>query len=79
LIDLGSGRLFDDKFLDSYFKIIHGGFMNNREQILHYSKEIGFLTGQENKEMMHAHYLGVLAMAEPFKIMPNGIYDFANQ
>ena len=53
--------------------------MNNREQILHYSKEIGFLTGQENKEMMHAHYLGVLAMAEPFKIMPNGIYDFANQ
>ena len=78
LIDFGSGRLFDDKFLDSYFKIIYGGFTDNRDQILHYSKEIGFLTGQENKEMLHAHYLGVLAMAEPFHKTPDGIYDFAN-
>ena len=78
LIDFGSGRLFDDKFLDSYFKIIYGGFTDNRDQILHYSKEIGFLTGQENKEMLHAHYLGVMAMAEPFQKMPDGIYDFAN-
>lgn len=79
LIDFGSGRLFDDKFLDSYFKIIHGGFIDDRDKILHFSKEIGFLTGQENKEMLHAHYLGVMAMAEPFQKLPNGIYDFANQ
>jgi hypothetical protein len=48
-------------------RIIHGGFINDKDQILHYSKDVGFLTGEENKEMLHAHYLGVLAMAEPFK------------
>ena len=78
LIDFGSGRLFDDKFLDGYMKIIHGGFMNDKDQILHYSKEVGFLTGEENKEMLHAHYLGVLAMAEPFQKTPTGIYDFSS-
>jgi aarF domain-containing kinase len=29
--------------------------------------------------MLHAHYLGVLIMAEPFQKTPNGIYDFASQ
>jgi len=59
-------------------RIIHGGFIADREQVLHYSKVVGFLTGQENKEMLHAHYLGVLAMADPFKVTPDGIYDFAS-
>jgi aarF domain-containing kinase len=45
LIDFGSGRLFDDKFLDNYMRIIHGGFIDDRDQILHYSKLSGFLTG----------------------------------
>jgi aarF domain-containing kinase len=31
LIDLGSGRTFDDKFLDGYMKIINGGFINNKD------------------------------------------------
>jgi hypothetical protein len=31
LIDFGSGRLFDDKFLDGYMNIIHGGFINDKE------------------------------------------------
>ena len=60
-------------------RIIHGGFINDKDQILHYSKDVGFLTGEENKEMLHAHYLGVLAMAEPFKQTPTGLYDFALQ
>jgi aarF domain-containing kinase len=32
LIDFGSGRLFDDdKFLDGYMRIIHGGFINDKD------------------------------------------------
>jgi aarF domain-containing kinase len=47
---------------------------------MHYSKELGFLTGEENKEMLNAHYLGTLAMAEPFiNSQVGGLYDFANQ
>jgi aarF domain-containing kinase len=29
--------------------------------------------------MLNAHYLGVLAMAEPFVETPTGLYDFASQ
>lgn len=79
LIDFGSGRDFDDKFLDGYMKVIHGAFIQNRDQVIHYSKELGFLTGEENKEMFAAHYLGTLAMAEPFKVTPTGYYDFGSQ
>lgn len=79
LIDFGSGRFFDDKFLNGYMHIIHGAFIKNRDQVLHYSREVGFLTGEENKEMLNAHYCGTLAMAEPFQVTPNGLYDFGQQ
>lgn len=29
--------------------------------------------------MLHAHYLGTLAMSEPFRKTEKGIYDFSNQ
>lgn len=45
---------------------------------MHASRDLGFLTGEENKEMLIAHYQGVLAMAEPFKLNSTGIYDFAS-
>ena len=79
LIDFGSSRNFDQRFLDGYMNVIHGAFIENREQVMHFSRDLGFLTGEENKEMQHAHYLGVLAMAEPFKLNSTGIYDFASQ
>lgn len=66
LIDFGSGRFFEDRFLNGYMNVIHGGFTGNRDQVMHYSKDLGFLTGEENKEMLTAHYKGVCAMAEPF-------------
>lgn len=78
LIDFGAGRQFDDRFLDGYMNVIHGAFLENRDQVMHHSRDLGFLTGEENKEMLHAHYLGTLAMAEPFKITPNGLYDFGS-
>jgi len=38
LIDFGSGRDFDDRFLDGYMNVIHGAFIENRDQVMHYSK-----------------------------------------
>jgi hypothetical protein len=41
------------------------------------SLKLGFLTGEENKEMLTAHYLGALAIGEPFRFN-QGLYDFGN-
>jgi aarF domain-containing kinase len=54
LLDLGAGRDFEDGFLDSYMQIIWGAKESDREAILHHSHQIGFLTGDENKEMLNA-------------------------
>jgi aarF domain-containing kinase len=78
LLDFGSGRDFSEKFLDGYMNIIYGAFTNDRERILHFSHVLGFLTGEENKEMFNAHYLGVMAVGEPFRFK-GGLYDFNNQ
>ena len=80
LIDFGAGRNFDHKFLDGYMRVIHGAFIQNREQVIESSKLLGFLTGEENKEMLNAHYLSTLAMAEPFRdCEAGGLYDFSSQ
>lgn len=54
LIDFGAGRDFDQNFLDSYMHIIWGSFTDDKEAILQNSFNIGFLTGEENKEMFNA-------------------------
>lgn len=78
LLDFGAGRDFPEAFLDEYMQIIHGAFINDKDKILHHSHKLGFLTGEENKEMLNAHYLGVLAVGEPFR-QKGRLYDFGNQ
>ena len=41
------------------------------------SLKLGFLTGEENREMLNAHYAGALAIGEPFRYT-DGLYDFGN-
>ena len=54
LIDLGAGRDFAAEFLDDYMEIIWGAFKDDRDKIIHHSEQIGFLTGEESKEMYNA-------------------------
>jgi len=54
LLDLGASRDFDDSFLDNYMQIIWGASKGDRDKILHHSEKIGFLTGEESKEMYNA-------------------------
>lgn len=55
-LDFGAGRDFDQKFLDGYIEIIHGSYLGNRDKVIQFSKKLGFLTGEENKEMVNAHF-----------------------
>ena len=77
MLDFGSGRDFDQAFLDGYIQIIHGAYVLNREQVMEHSLKLGFLSGEENKEMLNAHYLGALAIGEPFR-HKDGLFDFGN-
>ena len=54
LLDLGAGRDFEEAFLDDYMEIVWGAFKDDREKILHHSEKVGFLSGDESKEMINA-------------------------
>ena len=76
LLDLGASRDFDDSFLDNYMQIIWGASKGDRDKILHHSEKIGFLTGEESKEMYNAQYAGTMIIAEPFRTNKGELYDF---
>lgn len=79
LIDFGAGREFDTDFLGQYLEIIHGSSKSNREKILSNSLAMGFLSGEENREMIEAHHTGVMIVGEPFRTSHSDeLYDFAS-
>lgn len=76
-MDFGATRSFDQKFLSDYLRIIKAAADNNRELVLNFSKEMGFLTGYESKAMEEAHVDMVMIMGEVFQY--DGEYDFGSQ
>jgi len=79
LIDLGAGTDFDDNFLHNYIEVIHGAATTNREKIMDHSLDLKFLTGDENKEMLDAHYTGVMIVGQPFRLdNREDYYDFSS-
>jgi len=49
LLDFGATREYRPFFVNNYFKIIEGAANDNRDQVLEYSRKVGFLTGYESK------------------------------
>jgi len=79
LIDFGAGREFSTEFLGQYLEIIHGSYTSDKPKILDNSIKMGFLTGEENREMRDAHTTGVMIVGEPFRTShPDELYDFAS-
>ncbi|GAB6021757.1 putative aarF domain-containing protein kinase 4 [Chamberlinius hualienensis] len=77
LLDFGATRKFDKKFVDKYLRVIMACHDNDKAAILKSSREIGFLTGYENKMMEKAHVDAALIMGEAFAY--DGAYDFGHQ
>jgi len=42
LIDFGATRDFSKTFVDGYLRIVWAAANRNKEELLHYSKEVGF-------------------------------------
>lgn len=55
LLDFGATRAFPDEFLDNYIEIIKAATEKKFDRITDLSKVIGFLTGEENRNMLNAH------------------------
>lgn len=77
LLDLGAGRDYDLGFLADYIEVIHGAYISDKDKIIDSSLRLGFLTGEENKEMINAHHTGVMIVGEPFRTAKSDdLYDF---
>ncbi|XP_035697718.1 atypical kinase COQ8B, mitochondrial-like [Branchiostoma floridae] len=77
LLDFGATRKFEDNFVDNYIKVIQGAAMGDREQVLNFSRELGFLTGYESKAFEKAHVDAVMILGEPFQ--SEEPFDFGTQ
>ncbi|KAF9570377.1 hypothetical protein EC968_001878 [Mortierella alpina] len=79
LLDFGATRGFDQRFTTLYLKTILAGAAGDREGCLKYSRELGFLTGEETPLMETAHINSLLTLAEPFQDAAPDLYDFTYQ
>ncbi|XP_011212028.2 atypical kinase COQ8B, mitochondrial [Bactrocera dorsalis] len=77
LIDFGSTRFYQKKFIKNYRQIIINAVEGNREGVLLMSREMGFLTGYETKQMEEAHIDAVMILGEMFRF--DGDFDFGKQ
>uniref|UniRef100_A0A914LVL9 ABC1 atypical kinase-like domain-containing protein n=1 Tax=Meloidogyne incognita TaxID=6306 RepID=A0A914LVL9_MELIC len=77
LLDFGATRAYSTQFIDKYMRILKAAFNNNREEILKWSRAIGFLTGSETKIMEDAHCDSISIIAETLTF--KGSYNFALQ
>ncbi|KAF9967440.1 hypothetical protein BGZ70_009507 [Mortierella alpina] len=79
LLDFGATRGFDQRFTSLYLKTILAGAAGDRDGCLKYSRELGFLTGEETPVMETAHINSLLTLAEPFQDSAPDFYDFTYQ
>ncbi|XP_068577950.1 atypical kinase COQ8A, mitochondrial isoform X2 [Cebidichthys violaceus] len=77
LLDFGATRGFDKSFTDTYIEIINAAANNNREVVLHKSRDMKFLTGYESKVMENAHVDAVMILGEAFS--SEQPFDFGSQ
>ncbi|CAG8569625.1 8403_t:CDS:2 [Paraglomus brasilianum] len=76
LLDFGASRGFDDKFVNLYQETLKAAVRSDEEACIHYSMEMGFLTGYETSTMRQAHIGSILTLGEPFT---RPLYDFSTQ
>ncbi|XP_016995736.2 atypical kinase COQ8B, mitochondrial [Drosophila takahashii] len=77
LIDFGSTRFYRHEFIRNYRRVIMSAAEDNRQGVLEMSRQMGFLTGYETKQMEQAHVDAVMILGEIFRY--DGEFDFGRQ
>ncbi|XP_039294170.1 atypical kinase COQ8B, mitochondrial isoform X2 [Nilaparvata lugens] len=78
LLDFGASRAYEKKFMDQYICVIKAAADSDRDKVLELSKQMGFLTGYETKQMEDAHVDTVMILGEVFSSHV-GEFDFGHQ
>ncbi|KAK1444132.1 ADCK3-like domain containing protein [Babesia gibsoni] len=74
LIDFGSCRSYNQKFVADYYKLVQASVEQDLEKIRHLSYKMRFLNDQDSEEMVQHHVESVLITGEPFR--HEGLFDF---
>ncbi|XP_067123615.1 atypical kinase COQ8B, mitochondrial [Centruroides vittatus] len=77
LLDFGACRNYDKEFVDKYMLVIKAAADQNKSKVIKYSRDIGFLSGYESKEMENAHLDAVMTLGEAFAY--DGDFNFGCQ
>lgn len=77
LIDFGSTRFYSDTFIENYRDVIIAAVNDDPDTVLSLSKQMGFLTGYESKQMEQAHVNAVMILGEMFR--HQGEFNFGRQ
>ncbi|GAA5825951.1 hypothetical protein JCM3770_001180 [Rhodotorula araucariae] len=67
LIDFGATREYSPAFMALYEKLLRSAIREDRDGALQYSRELGYLTGEESQVMLDAHIDSLFALATPFR------------
>lgn len=70
-------REYSSDFVQTYLDIVYGASVKDKQVVLDCSTKLGFLTGEENREMKDAQVNAVLVVGEPFA--QKTPFDFGNQ
>lgn len=79
LIDFGACSSFNEDFLRSYARLLIAASRRDVNKCMQFSKELGYLTGNESKTMLDAHLESILNIARPFWFDGPDVFDFSNQ
>jgi predicted unusual protein kinase regulating ubiquinone biosynthesis (AarF/ABC1/UbiB family) len=60
LLDFGATREYKPSFVNTYFKIIDAAAHKKRDEVLEFSRDIGFLTGYESKVRYILNYFKLM-------------------
>ncbi|EJD05228.1 ABC1-domain-containing protein [Fomitiporia mediterranea MF3/22] len=67
LIDFGATRSYSKQFIDKWMHVLQAAVNEDRERCIHWSLELGYLTGKESETMLDAHIRSLTLLATPFR------------
>ena len=76
LLDFGASKAYSDSFISKYRLAVIAGIKGDAEGALNNLKILGFIVGDEHKDLINAHINSIIAVGEPFT---HKLYDFGQQ
>ena len=67
LVDFGATREYTKEFIDNWLHLLSAAVAEDSDACIHWSLQLGYLTGEENDVMREAHVRSMVLLGTPFK------------